>query len=553
MIRKVWENGFKNGGIFFKKQTGIFSAALVLAVTFSFSALLGILRDRLLYAKFFACCVAELDAYNAAFRIPDAVFRLLVTGALSAAFIPVFSRQLEKDKKAAYKTASSLINILFLVLAAVTLIVFLFARPLSAAITANFSPNQVILMSQLTKIMIFAQLFFLLSNFLTGVLQSQQCFFLPSLAPIAYNLGIIFGIQAFSQKFGIFAPAFGVVLGAFCHFLIQLPLSFRLGFKYFPKISFKDLGVRKILKLMLPRTLSLGLGEIEATVALFLASALPAGSLSLFYLSQRLTHFFTRVFGVTIGQAALPIFAKQAAREDLSDFVKTVFTAIKQAVFFALPASAIFLVLRVPAVRLAYGAKSFPWRATVATGRITAFFAPLVLTNTVADLSTRAFYALCDTKTPLFLSGFALVINLVISLLAIFKFKMGAVGLALALSLSGALQALFLISLLAKKTKVKNLKEVLIAPFLKIFSLSIVAACFTWSVLRFLDFYVLDTSKTADLLVLSVLSGSVGFAIYLGLSFFFKLPEAAMVKKLFFKLKSLGKTIPPLQELPPIE
>ena len=236
MIKAILKNGSR---LLSRRQSSIFSAATILAATFSVSAILGILRDRLLYARFYACCASQLDAYNGAFRIPDIIFRLLVTGALSAAFIPVFSEQLARNKKEAYRTASSVINILFLVLLVLVALVIIFSYPLSALITSGFTQEQVVLMSQLTRVMVFAQLFFLLSNFLTGVLQSYQRFLLPALAPVAYNLGIIFGIQVLAPYWGIFGPALGVVIGAGLHFFIQLPLVLALGFDYLPIASFR--------------------------------------------------------------------------------------------------------------------------------------------------------------------------------------------------------------------------------------------------------------------------------------------------------------------------
>lgn len=548
MIRILIKNGSR---IFSRKQSSIFSAATILAAAFGVSALLGILRDRLLYARFYSCCASQLDAYNAAFRLPDIIFRLLVTGALSAAFIPVFSKQLAKNKPRAFRTASAVITILSLTFLALSALLAIFSYPLSDLITSNFSVSQLQLMSQLTRLMILAQLFFLLSNFLTGILQSHQRFLVPALSPIAYNLGIIFGIYFLSPSLGIFGPALGVVIGAGLHLLTQVPLVSVLGFNYTFLLSFKLSGVRKILRLMLPRTLALGLGEIGATVSLFLATSLPSGFLSLFYLAQRLTHFFSRIFGMTIGQASLPVLSREVGSRRLDLFKKTLLSSLLQAVFFAFPAACLFLVLRVPIVRVAYGAQNFPWQATLVTGRVVAFFAPLVVFNTANDILIRGFYALQDTKTPLFVSLFSLLVNIGVAFYSIFRLKMGLSGLALAISLAGFVQTVFLTTIMVKRVKITSLGKNLFFPVLKMSFAAGFSALVSWFLLRLLDQRFLDTTRIPGLITLFGVSISLGGICYFFVSLLFKLQEAEKMKKLVGRLFSWPKQAVSPVELPP--
>src|SRR4030043_155624 len=175
MLRSFWRNGSL---IFSHKQVNILSAATVIMVAVAISRLLGLLRDRLLAGTFFGGQERQLDVYFAAFRLPDMIFQLLVSGALSAAFIPVFSRYLEKDEKEAYRLSSSVINFLMVVFILLALIVFVFSRPLASLIAPAFSPAEINLMVDLTRIMLLAQIFFCVSNFLTGVIQSKQRFLL---------------------------------------------------------------------------------------------------------------------------------------------------------------------------------------------------------------------------------------------------------------------------------------------------------------------------------------------------------------------------------------
>ncbi len=547
MIKSIFKNGSR---IFSKKQSSIFSAAATLGLAFSASAFLGILRDRLLYAEFFSCCAGELDAYNAAFRIPDIVFQLLVLGALSAAFIPVFSEELDKNSKKAYQIASSVLNLLLIVFLVLSVFIILFSRPLSNLVASGFNSYQVILMSQLMKIIVISQLFFLLSNFLTSILQTYQRFLVPALAPMVYNLSIIAGIKFLSPHVGIWGPALGVLVGAVFHFLIQLPLVINIGFKYFPLINVELIGVKKMLSLMPPRTLTLAIREFQATIILIIASGLTTGYLSLFYLGQRLTSFFSRVFGLTIGQASLPVLSQEASKNRLSEYKKTLFNSLLQALFLALPTAVIFLILRVPLVRLAYGAENFPWRATLITGQIIGFLVPLIISETMNDILGRGFYAFQDTKTPLIVSWASLLIFILVAVGAGTFYQISVVSLAVAASVSSLAQSLMLMVLLFRLIKVKVWKRILI-PLSKMIFSSFWTALVVWGLLRGLDSYVFDTTRTLDLIGLTAISGLAGLIVYLGLNLSFQLKEARAIIRLIKPVLGWPRTSLPLLELPP--
>ncbi|HUV42506.1 MAG TPA: lipid II flippase MurJ, partial [Patescibacteria group bacterium] len=294
-------NLFKNGKlILLRRQSNILSAAFVIMVTVFASRILGLVRDRLLAGAFFGGNEWLLDTYFAAFRIPDMIFQLLVLGALSAAFIPVFSEYLTKNEKEAYQISSSVINIVLLFFIIIAALTFIYADQLCRLIAPTFSPERINLMVDLTRIMLLAQLFFCFSNFLTGVIQSHQRFLVPALSPVVYNLGIIFGIVFLVPIWGIYGPTIGVVIGAVLHLLVQLPLAIRLGFVYqFRAWHFTHPGVKEIARLMLPRTLALGINQIEATVAVFIATSLAVGSLSIFYFAQHLMNVPVGLFGST--------------------------------------------------------------------------------------------------------------------------------------------------------------------------------------------------------------------------------------------------------------
>ncbi len=547
MIKDIFKNGSK---IFSKRQSSIFSAAAILGFAFSASAFLGILRDRLLYAKFFACCPGQLDAYNAAFRIPDIVFQLLVLGALSAAFIPVFGEEIEKDEEEAYVTASSVLNLLLIVFLILGSVIIIFSKPLSSLVAIGFTSQQISLMSQLMKIIVVSQMFFLFSNFLTSILQTNQRFLVPALAPMIYNLGIILGIQILSPVLGIWGPTLGVLIGAVLHFLIQLPLVIKLGFRYFPVIDLKLSGVKKILTLMPPRTIALAIKELQATIILIIGSGLTVGYLSLFYLGQRLTSFFSRVFGVTIGQASLPVLSKEASRKKMSRYKETLFGSFLQAIFLALPTAAIFLILRIPLVRLAYGAREFPWKATLVTGQVIAFLVPLVVSGTINDILGRGFYAFQDTKTPLIVSWVSLIVFIIIAVGGSIFSQVDVIILALATSISSVVQSLILMFLLFKKLEIKNLSRIT-SPLLKMTFSSVISTVCVWLLLRGLDLYVFDTTRISGLIGLTSISSFGGILVYLGLGLAFQLQEARAIVKLAKSVLVWPRDILPIHELPP--
>jgi len=540
-MRNFWRNGRL---IFSRKQANILSAATVIMAAVAMSRLLGLFRDRLLAGTFFGGREWQLDVYFAAFRIPDMIFELLVLGALSAAFIPVFSRYLEKKEREAYYLSSSIINFLLVFFILFSTLVFIFAEPLVKLIAPAFNPIEISLMVNLTRIMLLAQLFFCVSNFLTGVIQSHQRFLVPALSPVAYNLGIIFGIVVLSRWLGIYGPTIGVVLGAFLHLAIQLPLALRLGFRYSFVFDWRHPGVKQVARLMLPRTLALAVKQIELTVAVFLATSLVAGSLSIFYFAQHLMNLPIGLFGLTIGQAALPTLSRESSEKGLDKFKKTFLSSFNQILYLALPASAILLVLRIPAVRIVFGAASFPWKATLLTGRVLAIFSISIFAQAVIHLLVRSFYALHNTKTPFLIGALAVLTNVSLSFLFIFRLNLGILGLAWATTLASFLQTSLLLLFLNRAIGGFDKKEFFF-PLIKMGVATVLTAVALWMPMRLLDRFILDTTRTINLVILTVIATLSGMMVYLVLSYFLKIAELSSFISL---VKRLGRWQEVLEE-----
>jgi putative peptidoglycan lipid II flippase len=515
----------KNGrNLILRKQGSILSAATVIMVAYGFSSLLGLVRNRLLAQLFFANHKSLLDAYFAAFVLPDTIFQLLILGALSAAFIPVFTEALKRDKEEAWHIANSAASGIFLLFFIISAGLFIFAVPASKILAPNFSPELIQITSQLIRVMLAAQFFFALSSFMTGILQSHHLFILPALAPLFYNLGIIIGTVFLSPFIGIFGPAVGVVIGSFFHFLIQLPGVIKIGFR--PRLStdWKNPYVKRMLRLMPARAFTLAIGQLERVIAVAVSSSLAAGTITLFNFARQLYILPIAILGATIGQASFPtlVHAKEEGKEK---FGETIAATILQLLFFVLPAAALLLILRIPAVRLAFGSKEFPWEATLLTGKAVAIFSLSVPAQAINQLLTRSFYAAQNTKIPLIS---AVVSTLPVIFLAPYLsigLNLGILGIVTAIVISDFINVIIL-TVVLNILIVPGLIKRMAIPAVKIATATVITGISLWAPLRLLDKFVFDTTKT---LALIGLSGSV---IIIGLTVYFILAKLLKIEQL---------------------
>lgn len=536
---------FTNGNQWLEKQqASILSAAVIITSSSLLSALTGVVRNWLMVHYFYDN--PSLDAFWASFRLPELVFQLLVIGALSAAFIPVFTKYEQQSKKDAFQMASSILNVLLLGFLFFSLLIFIFATPITELITGDgFTAEQIALSASMTRWMLVAQFFFAISNFLSGMIQSYKRFIIPALSPIAYNIGIILGIIFLSPMFGIYGPTFGVIIGAFLHVALQIPLAIKLGFRYFPTISLKHPGVKEMYKLMVPRTLSIGINQIQLFATVFFATHLAGNSLTIFTLAQQLMTFPTRLFGAPIGQAALPFLSKVANDHDYEKLRKLVVQSMHQISFLAMPASILLLILRIPIVRFAYGSKNFPWGATVLTGKIVAILTISIAAQAIVHILIRTFYALHDTRHPLIAALVSSLVFLGFSVLFVFYQDQGLIGLAVALSSATIIEAMLLIGILHKKIGIID-RENFWKPQLKIMLSSFLMAVFIWLPYRILDQIVFDTTHTRDLLGLTISVGTIGMLVYIVFAVLLDVKELSILQKLFSTFgnwkSSLAKT-----------
>ncbi len=530
---------FKNGTAFLiRKQGSILGAAAVIMATVLLSRVLGLFRDRLL-ATYFS--VDDLGVYFAAFRLPNLLFELLIMGVLSSAFIPVFTNYLVKgDSDHANRIASGVINLSVLAMLILIVPLYVFARQISYLLVPGFSENERVLMIEFTRIMLLGQLLpLIIGNYITGILQSHQRFLLPALAPVIYNVGIIIGIVFLSSSMGLYGAVWGVVIGAVLYLLIQLPLLWKLGYSHKLILNIKDTGVREVLKLMLPRTFGLGISQIDTTVDLILASFLGSRSITIFNFAQHLQQVPIGLFGATFAQATLPTLSISAAKHEMENFKEAFLASLNQILFFVLPASVMLMVLRIPIVRLVFGAAKFDWAATVSTGRTVSFFAVSIFAQSLVQLFARGFYALYDTKTPVIIGSISVVVNTVLSVVFVRFLNLPVWSLAISTSVASVINLLLLAISLHVKIKGFNLQKLLIPPF-KMFLASFVTGIFLYIPLKLLDQLVFDTTRVVDLIMLTGVAMISGLSVYIFLAWFLDIEEVG----LFFRLLKKMKTVP---------
>lgn len=552
MFNKILEKGKK---IILEPQNSVLSAATLIMVMIVASRVLGLVRQRVL-ANFFT--PDDLSLFFAAFRLPDLIFEILVFGTFSSAFIPVFTKSLKSEGKVAWETAGRVINIGLIIFAGFALLFGLYARQIYTVIAPGYSADEIILISKAARILFFAQGFFIISYVLTGVLESLRRFFIPALAPIFYNLGIILGTVFLSPKFALIGPAYGVVIGAFAHFMIQLPFAYKLGFRFVAGIKPTN-EVKKIGKLALPRVVDLSFDQIGQNVELYLASIISTASYTYFTFANSLQLLPVGLFGTSLAKAALPILSRNEDKPEV--FRKILMDTVFQSIFFTAPIAVLLIVLRIPIVRLVYGTNIFDWTATVQTGLVLSVFALGVVFQTLVAILGRGFFALHDTKTPVVVSMIGLTILVVGDFTLVKGFHFSVWSLAASFSFGMFIESICLFSLMHKKVGkmliwkslfrvIKTIIASVSSGLLMFFILKIFDKSVWVKRLSFLtqleaaknipfEKFVLDTRYTVNLLVLTIVVGIIGVTTYLIVSAILRSEELivflGLVKRTFIK------------------
>ncbi|MDP2350709.1 MAG: murein biosynthesis integral membrane protein MurJ [Chloroflexota bacterium] len=436
----------------------IAQAGLIVTAAFTASRVLGYLRYVVIAAA--EPDPARLDAFLAAFRIPDLLFQLVAAGALSSALIPVVAGLLATDEEArAWRVVSTVTTLMLGVLALLAAVVLVAAPVLVPFITPGFDPAEIAQTVDLTRIMVLSPLFLAAGSVLTSVLNARGRFAASAMAPLVYNAAIILGALLFVPQLGVTGLAVGVVVGAVGHVLVQVPGIRRMGARIRPGVDLGDRQARRALLLMAPRALGLGATQVVFVVMINLASTLAEGSIASFTFAFAMLQIPFGVIGVPLGVVLLPSLAREAATGDTEAFRRLLVRGLRLLAYVMVAIAALGFVLADDVTHLLFDYNNASDRSLEVTGAaLSAFLVGLTAHALIAVLA-RAFYAHQDTATPVAAAIVAVVVDILAALVLVGTF--GVVGLAAAMALGAWVETTILAVLLRRRVPGLGLSAVL--------------------------------------------------------------------------------------------
>lgn len=441
------------------KRLTIQLAAFLLAGSSLLSSMLGLFRDRLFNANYYTTYPVGADAYTVAFIIPDFMFFLLVSGALSVTFIPVFNERLMRgNKKSAWQLSSSMINFMALITFLASLLIIIFAEPLVRYVVGpGLDEAGRGLAVSMMRVIAVNPFLFAIASVIASMQQAVGRFTFFALAPIIYNVGIIIGITVFANGItifghqifegGIMGVALGVVLGSIMQLIVSSIGLIGMGFDYDFKIHWKNKGFRKVLGLLPPRSFDQGMDYFITIVETNLASRLAAGTVRAYQQATTLHMVPITLIGVAISTAAFPKMTERlaAGRPDL--FKKELQSVLRVIIWLALPAAVIAFFTR------GYLVNFVEPGGDVLMANILGVLAIAILFRSIYHIAARSFYAQQDTKTPLYISIVTIGLNIILAVVLVMKFDFGAYGLALAQSLVAMIEVTILFVVMSSRIK----------------------------------------------------------------------------------------------------
>jgi putative peptidoglycan lipid II flippase len=523
------------------KQTSVARSAGIVSIAVMFSRVLGLVRE-MVFARYFGVGFIY-DAYQVAFRIPNVLRDLFAEGALSAAFVKVFTDyQINKSEKEAWQLASLVLNALAVVLSVVCIVGIIFSRQFIDLIADGFSPEKAALATTLTQIMFPFILLVAMAAVAMGVLNTKGVFGIPASASTVFNIvSVLFGlglaywlshggwelsgdkdaIPSGAAQWAIIGMAIGTTLGGAAQFLIQVPSLYRVGFRFHPGLSFSNPGVRHVMRLMTPAILGTSAVQINVLVNTFFVSGINGGVSWLSY-AFRLMQFPIGLFGVAIGTASVPVLSRMASEGKLKDFRDTLSSSINLVFLMTLPSACGLIVLGEPIIRLIYVRGAFKESDVPMTALALAGYSIGLTGYAAIKVLSPAFYALDDAKTPMIIALGSIVVNAVAS----FLFRnwlsgfgvtpespsgYGHVGVALATSTVALVNFFALALFMRHRIKRLNGREVL-SSFLRIAAASLIMSAVAYFSFRLLAGYFAVTTFVVKLIEVFVPIGLAGLS-----------------------------------------
>lgn len=516
------------------------SAAIILAGSTLISALLGIFRDRLLNSYYLDTYRTGIDAYTAAFTIPDFMFFIVTSGALAVSFIPVFNQRLVNgNKESAWKLSSSVLNLLALTTLILSVLIMIFAEPLVRYIVGpGLDESGTILAISMMRVIAINPFLMSIATVLSSIQQAVGRFVFFALAPAVYNIGILVGITCFTDGInlfgwqifegGIMGVALGVVFGAILQVIVGLIGVFGLGFDYEFKIHWKNRGFRDVIRLLPARSLDQGIDYVNTIVSTNLSSRMGAGVLRSFNQATSLYNMPVNLVGVAISTAFFPQLTEELGKGDKEQFYATFRTALRTIIWISLPVATISFFARGYVVNFIKNGGDMLISSILGT-MVVAIFA-----RSVFHIASRGFYASQDTKTPFVVSIIAVGLTILLSII-FFLLDYGALGLGWAQSIGAILEIIILIIILQLRSNNKLLNKTFLQGFLKMVFATGISACVAYSMTKFLPLMATDNSFLQTFPKFCVIAFSSIFAYVLA-SYFLGLSE---VQPIFEKVKKI--------------
>ena len=523
------------------------SAAIVLASSTLISALLGLFRDRLLNSYYLGTYPTGIDAYTAAFTIPDFMFFILTSGALAVSFIPVFNQRLATgNKKSAWELSSSLINLFAIITLITSALIMIFADPLIRyVVSPGLDESGMVLAINMTRVIAMNPFLFSIATVLTSIQQAVGRFIFYAFAPAIYNLGIIIGITWFTgginlfgvQIFegGIMGVALGVILGAIMQLIVALIGLFGLGMDYEFKIYWKNQGFRSILKLLPARSMDQGIDYINGIVNTNLSSRMGVGAVRSFNQATTLHQMPISLIGVAISTAFFPKLTEELGSGDKEEFYNTFRQALRAIIWIALPVTVIAFFGRGYVTSFISNIGNNDSNGTIAS--ILGALCIAIFARSIFHIASRGFYAYQDTKTPFIVSIFAIGLTIALSI-CFYLINWGVDGLGLAQSIGAVFEIIVLLLILQKRSENEILNKSFFRAFARMLFAAFITACVAFSMTKFIPLMATDNSLVITVPKFLLIS-AVSLGAYLIASYFLDLKEAKPVfnyiKKILFR------------------
>lgn len=514
-------------------QLSVKTAAIVLASSTLVSALLGIFRDRWLNSMYYDTYPAGLDAYTAAFTVPDFLYFIITSGALAVTFIPVFNQRLVAgNKKSAWELSTSTLNFLALISFIASIFIMIFADPLVRYIVApGLNEQSMPLAINMMRVIAINPFLFSISTVLSSMQQAVKRFVFYAIAPALYNVGIIVGILVFTNGINIFGwqifeggimgVAIGVVFGALLQLFASIIGMVGIGFQYNFKIYWKNQGFRTVLKLLPTRSADQSIDYVMSILNTNLASRMGEQAIRAYQQAASLKSMPVNLIGVAISTAFFPKLSEDAASEDIEKFTDTFKQSLSTIVWISLPVAIIAFFIRGYVVNFIKNGGDPKIASVLGSFVIAIFF------QSVFHIASRGFYARQNTKIPLILSIASFAVQLIFAL--IFSASgFGPEGLAYALSISALVEVSLLLIILNKQMKGKIFDKTMISSLTRILIASAIAGMASYVMTKIMPLRAADNSFLSTFPKFCVIC-AVSLLVYIGACVALKIEEVCPV------------------------